>query len=170
MQSFAIAYSHLQDDLPKTDHILTSDMDLPSAEALWLKNSFLKKFEDAKSSDADAKALGLFIRSNERCKHFALKPEKLFEDLLIEGVKSLFDSYFHDGPNLSMDLTKISEGFMTGPGASRGVLSDNFYTKLFDSNLTSTSSHLYRDYRCAIAFGQVGIPLKLRVSTDTAMQ
>jgi hypothetical protein len=125
-------------------------MDLPSAQSLWLRNSFLKKFEDQRSADADLKALGLFLRSNERCKEFALKPERLFEDVLIEEVKSLFDSYFHDGPNLSLDLSKISEGLMTGPGASRGAVSDNFYTKLFDSNLTCTSDHLYRDYRCAI--------------------
>jgi hypothetical protein len=150
MQSFAIAFQHLQDDLPKTDHILTSDMTQSLAQSLWLKKSFLKKFEDAKSLDADSKALELFLRSNERCKNFALKPERLFEDVLIEEVKTLFDSYFHDGPIQTLDLSKISEGFMTGPGASRGVKSDNFYTKLFDSNLTCTSERLYRDYRCAI--------------------
>lgn len=150
MQTFAIAFRNLQDDLPKTDSILTSDMSLPSAEALWLRNSFLKKFEGAKNADADPKALELFLRSNERCRLFALKPERLFQDLLIEEVKSLFDSLFHDGPNLTFDLSAISGGFMTGPGASRGVVSDNFYTKLFDSNLTGTSERLYRDYRCAI--------------------
>jgi hypothetical protein len=150
MQTFAIAFQHLQADLPKTDHILTSDMDRPSAEALWLRNSFLKKYEDAKSVDADPKALELFLRSNERCRLFALNPQYLFQDVLIEEVKSLFDSYFHDGPNLTLDLREISQGFMTGPGASRGVISDNFYTKLFDSDLTGTSDRLYRDYRCAI--------------------
>lgn len=150
MQTFATAFQHLQDDLPKTDHILTSDMDLSSAQALWLRNSFLKKFEENVSADADSKALGLFIRSNERCKEFSLKPERMFQEELIEGVKNLFDSYFHDGPIQSLDLSAISGGFMTGPGASRGVISDNFYTKLFDSNLTSTSERLYRDYRCAI--------------------
>jgi hypothetical protein len=150
MQSFAIAFHHLQDDLPKTDHILTSDMTPALAQALWLRNSFLKKFEDTKNVDADQKALALFIRSNQRCKDFALKPTRLFQEELIERVKSLFDSYFHDGPNLTLDLSTVSEGFMTGPGASRGVVSDNFYTKLFDSNLTSTSERLYRDYRCAI--------------------
>jgi hypothetical protein len=125
-------------------------MDRPSAEALWLRNSFLKKYEDAKSVDADPKALELFLRSNERCRLFALNPQYLFQDVLIEEVKSLFDSYFHDGPNLTLDLREISQGFMTGPGASRGVISDNFYTKLFDSDLTGTSDRLYRDYRCAI--------------------
>lgn len=150
MQSFAIAFQRLQDDLPKTDHILTSDMDRPSAEALWLRNSFLKKYEDAKNADADSKALELFLRSNERCRVFSLKPQHLFQDVLIEEVKSLFDSYFHDGPVQLLDLSSIREGFMTGPGASRGVESNNFYTKLFDSNLTGTSERLYRDYRCAI--------------------
>lgn len=151
MHDYAFVFSRLQDDLPKTDHILTSDMNLSEAEALWLKKSFLKKFEDVKSPDADAKALALFLESNDGCKRFALDPKNLFEDVLIGEVKSLIDSYFYSGPDTLLDLQQISEGFATGPGASRGVISDNFYTKLFDSNLTSTSDHLYRSYRCAIS-------------------
>jgi hypothetical protein len=151
MHAYAVAFQYLQDDLPKTDSILTSDMDLSSAQALWLRRSFLKKYEEVRAEDADSKALKLFLRSNERCKSFALKPSRLFEDVLVEEVKSLFDSYFYDGPNLTLDLASISRGFMTGPGASRGAISDNFYTKVFDSNLSGTSSRLYRDYRCAIA-------------------
>ena len=151
MHDYAFVFSCLQDDLPKTDSILTSDMSLSEAEALWLKKSFLKKFEDVKSPDADAKALALFLESNESCKRFALDPKNLFEDVLIGEVKSLIDSYFYSGPDSLLDLQLISEGFATGPGASRGVVSDNFFTKLFDSNLTSTSDRLYRSYRCAIS-------------------
>lgn len=151
MHDYALVFSHLQDDLPKTDIMLTSDMSLSEAEALWLKKSFLKKFEDVKSPDADAKALELFLQSNESCRQFALKPKNLFEDLLVGEVKSLIDSYFYSGPDSLLDLQRISEGFATGPGASRGVISDNFYTKLFDSNLTSTGEHLYRAYRSAIS-------------------
>jgi hypothetical protein len=151
MHDYALVFSRLQDDLPKTDVMLTSDMSLSEAESLWLKKSFLKKFEDVKSSDADSKALALFLQSNESCRQFALKPKGLFEDVLINEVKNLMDSYFYSGPDSLLDLQLISEGFSTGPGASRGVLSDNFYTKLFDSNLTSTSESLYRSYRCAIA-------------------
>jgi hypothetical protein len=125
-------------------------MSLSEAEALWLRRSFLKKFEDVKSADADAKALELFLQSNEACRRFALKPENLFEDVLVGEVKNLVDSYFYSGPDLLLDLQRISEGFSTGPGASRGVVSDNFYTKLFDSNLSCTSEHLYRSYRSAI--------------------
>jgi hypothetical protein len=150
MHDYAFVFSLLQDDLPKTDVMLTSDMSLSEAESLWLKKSFLKKFEDVISPDADAKALELFLQSNERCRQFALKPKGLFEDVLIGEVKSLMDSYFYSGPDSLLDLQLISEGFATGPGASRGVVSDNFYTKLFDSNLTCTSESLYRAYRCAI--------------------
>ena len=150
MHDYALVFSRLQDDLPKTDVMLTSDMRLSEAEALWLKKSFLKKFEDVKSPDADSKALELFLQSNESCRQFALEPKNLFEDVLIGEVKSLIDSYFYSGPDSLLDLQLISEGFATGPGASRGVKSDNFYTKLFDSNLTSTSESLYRSYRCAI--------------------
>jgi hypothetical protein len=151
MHDYAAVFRCLQDELPKTDNILVSDMTLSEVQALWLRKSFLKKFEDVTNADADAKALLLFLQSNDDCKRFVLKPERLFEDVLIEEVKTLFDSYFHSGPDLSLDLLEISEGFMTGPGASRGSISDNFYTKLFDSNLTCTTERLYRDYRCSIA-------------------
>jgi len=151
MHDYAAVFQCLQDELPKTDHILTSDMSVRDAEALWLRNSFLKKFEGRKAVDADSKALALFLRSNERCRTFALKPERLFEEELIGEVKVIFDQFFHRGPDLPLDLLEISEGFMTGPGASQGATSDNFYTKLFDSNLTCTTERLYRDYRCAIS-------------------
>lgn len=151
MHDYAAVFRHLQADLPKTDEILTSDMHPWEARALWLKRSFLKKFEGRKASDADSKALELFLRSNERCKNFALKPSRLFEDILVEEVKSQLYGLFPSHPDFEMDLFSIAEGFMTGPGASQGAVSDNFYTKLFDSNLTCTSDRLYRDYRCAIA-------------------
>jgi hypothetical protein len=151
MHDYAVAFQRLQEDLPKTDNMLTSDMSLSEAEALWLRKSFLKKFEDVKNEDADAKALKLFLQSNEDCRRFALTPKNLFEDVLIGEVKSLIDSYFYSGPDLTLDLLRISEGFAPGPGASRGVVSDNFYTKLFDSNLSCTSDLLYRRYRSAIS-------------------
>lgn len=151
MHDYAAVFNHLLADLPKTDEILVQDMRLWEARALWLKRSFLKKFEGRKALDADSKALGLFLRSNERCKNFALKPERLFEDIVIGEVKSQLYSLFPSHPDYEMDLSCIAGGFMTGPGASQGAVSDNFYTKLFDSNLTCTSDRLYRDYRCAIA-------------------
>lgn len=151
MHDYAAVFQYLQDDLPKTDNILTSDMTLPEARSLWLRKSFLKKFEGVKNEDADSKALELFLQSNARCKSFAFNPEKLFQEEVIGEVKHLFDQFFYSGPCLEMDLLRISEGFMTGPGASQGAVADNFYTKLFDSNLTSTSERLYRDYRCSIA-------------------
>jgi hypothetical protein len=151
MHDYAAVFSHLQDDLPKTDVILTSDMSLSEARALWLRKSFLKKFEGLKTVDADAKAFDLFLKMNQRCKHFSLKPERLFQEELIGEVKNLFDEFLHRGPDLALDLFGIAEGFGVGPGASQGAISDNFYTKLFDSNLTHTSGRLYREYRCAIA-------------------
>jgi cellobiose phosphorylase len=72
MHDYAAAFQYLQDDLPKTDHMLTSDMSLAEARSLWLRRSFLKKFEGKQNADADSKALELFLHSNERCKNFVL--------------------------------------------------------------------------------------------------
>lgn len=151
MRPYAELERALLADVGKTDSILTSDMSVSDAKRLWLKNSFFKKLEDLSSSKADTGCLALFKRSNESCRVFALEPTGLFEEELINEVKNLFDSYFHQGPALLLDLQTISEGFGVGPGANLDCENYNFYTKLFDSRLSCTSHQLYRDYRCAIA-------------------
>jgi hypothetical protein len=149
MHAFADLQKDLLDDLKVEEHIITSDMDLPAINALWLKRSIWKKFQDELSSDADERCLKLFKLTNDRCRDFALEPLSAFEDTVIGEVKTIFDNLFHDGPRLTMDFASVSEGVDIGPGASLGSLSYNFYSKLFDGPLTCTSETLYRYYRYA---------------------
>jgi hypothetical protein len=150
MRDCALLNSALQDDLENPAGILTSDMSVESANRLWLAGSFWKKFQDSVGPEADEACLSLFKSSNERCRLFSLSPLTTYDNMVINEAKSLFDSMFHAGPDLLFDLSVLFEGLTVGPGASIDVSSYNFYTKLFDSTLTSTSSHLYRYYRDAI--------------------
>jgi len=149
MHTFAELQSALHFDLQVEEHIITSDMSIPAINALWLKKSFFKKFQDEISSDADSKCLALFTASNARCKEFAMRPESMYQELVIGEVKTLFDNLFFNGPDLVMTFSAISSGVDIGPGASLGSQSYNFYSKLFDGPLTCTDDRLYRYYRYA---------------------
>jgi hypothetical protein len=150
MRDYAKLKSSLRDDLGNLDNMLTSDMSLEAAQRLWLSNSFWKKFQDDLEPDCDRKCLALFLESNDRCRSFNLEPKTLFEEVVINEVKTLFDNYFFCGPDQSYTLSDVFDGCGTGPGASVGVDSYNFYTKMFDSTLSGTSERLYRYYRYAI--------------------
>lgn len=143
--------TNLACDLGKLDVMLTSDMSIEDANRLWLSRAFWKKFQDVLSPDCNSKALSLFLSSNERCRNYKLEPKSVFEEQLIGEVKTILDGCFFRGPEQLYDLTDLMEGCGTGPGASLGVSPPNFYSKLFDSNLSSTSETLYRLYRYAIS-------------------
>lgn len=149
MHNSALLHAALQDDLQMTDGMLTSDMSPETANRLWLARSFWKKFQDDIAPTADAKCLKLFKESNERCAHFSWQPRSIQEEQVIGEVKNLFDSYFFSGPT-RIPLSDFLDNTDIGPGASLGSESYNFYTKLFDSDLTGTSERLYRFYRYAI--------------------
>jgi hypothetical protein len=142
---------NLQSDLEKFDVMLTSDMSIDAARRLWLSNSIWKKFLDGKAIDADSECLDLFLESNTKCKEFALSPKTTFEDLVVGEVKTSFDNYFFSGPDRNFDSRCLFENLEIGPGASIGVKSYNFYTKMFDSTLSCTSMELYRLYRSSIS-------------------
>lgn len=151
MRDYAVVRRALLDDLKTQDPYLLSDMDLETARKLWTEKSFWKKFQDEISPDADAKCLELFKQSNERCRTFALDPKSSFEEQVIGEVKRQFDDMFFCGPELMLNSSRIFEGLDIGPGASIDAPSYNFYSKLFDSPLTSTNDHLFRLYREAIS-------------------
>jgi len=140
----------LLEDIGEVDSMLTSDMSLDTVNKFQIAQSFWKKFQDEKSETADILCLEDFERSNLGCKDFSFKPESYFEELVIGEVKTLFDNYFFNGPDLTMKWSDVFDHGNVGPGSSIDVVSSNFYTKLFDSTLTSTSELLYRFYLYAI--------------------
>lgn len=150
MRNCAVLRKALLDDLRVEEHMLTSDMTLQAANALWLSKSFWKKFQDEVDDSADARCFELFKKSNERCAAFEFKPESIQDEQVIGEVKSLWWELVGNGPESNISMAEILDHGGVGPGASVGARSDNFYTKLFDSPLTGTSDQLYRYYRYAI--------------------
>jgi hypothetical protein len=150
MDIYSALSQGLQEDLGKTDVMLTSDMTLESVNRFQLSNSFFKKFEDEVDKDADDRCMAEFILNNAKCKDFQFVFDSCYEELIVGEVKALFDNMFFNGPELTMKWSDVFDHGNVGPGASVGVVSSNFYTKLFDSSLSGTSELLYRFYLYAI--------------------
>jgi hypothetical protein len=137
----------LREDLGPIDEVmLTSDMTIDAARRLWLSNSFLKKFEDRESNDAHDLAIAKFLSYNQKCASFVLQPKRLFDEELIGGVRTVLDDWLHPNgvPAGLFDFTVEAE---LGSGSSVETDTTAFYTKLFDSGLTTANEDLRRLYR-----------------------
>lgn len=146
MRDYAILKDELQSDLSVSETCLTSDMSIADANRLWLSKSFWKKFQDEVEPEADVRCLVLFLESNHKCRDFSLKPRAIFEEELIGEVKASFDRIFFRGPDRRLTIQGILDGAGVGPGASIDSGSTDFYTKLFNSTLSCTNSHLREIY------------------------
>lgn len=110
--------------------------------------SFYKKFVDAKSSDADSKALEKFLKVNSDCGTWELVLEGSWDEVLVGELKnSLYQFFYPEGQPLLTSFDQILGRAKVGPGASLGARGYDFYTKLFSSPLTSTSALLYNIYK-----------------------
>jgi len=142
---------HLDIDLVNftSSEFLTSDMTHKQAAALFLRKAIFKKFEDETSVEANAAAIQKFMDCNELCGNFSLNPLTTQLAEVVGEVKASLWRSFSKKSYECMDysLLRIVEAGGTGPGASLGCQSYNFYTKLFDSTLSSTLSLLHSQYR-----------------------
>jgi hypothetical protein len=151
MRDYALLQKALLEDLDVKECMFTSDMHIFELRSLSLKNSFFKKLEDLVPSGANEAALSLFVSSNEACKNISLEPKDSFEEMVINEVKILLDNCFFRGPDHLYSISDVFEYSTCGPGSSLGAVSDTFYTKMFDSPLTSSSDFLFRLYWSSIA-------------------
>lgn len=154
----SVLYSDLHSDLrPYVDDFQRShapgaiptyvDCSPQQAAAVAMLNSFLKKFEDDSNSDADNKAIDLFLSINESMRGKGQPEAETLRDELLLGefraaVNRLFDVEFLD----SLTLSSIFREGGVGPGASIGAYGDDFYTKLFSGPVTCTSEEIARIY------------------------
>lgn len=123
-----------------------------------LRNSLLKKYVGEDDGEEDhlrnSKALDLFLRNNEDCRCWHLDPA--CEDLVrvaIGEAQATLDSFCHPdkGRGLALTFAGIISGLGLGKGANIGHANVDFYSKLFASQVTSTSDRLYELYRTAIS-------------------
>lgn len=132
---------------------LSSDMGLEEVRCQMLYRSFYKKLEpNGQSPEANAAALEKFQSLNAKIK------TDPFEFPIESELDSTFWDYFRDNILKSMrpsdetfDLEFIRQTFSAGPGASLKCVNESFYTKLFNSRITTTHPYLLALYRAAIS-------------------
>jgi len=118
-----------------------------------LVHSFYKKFVDIVSPGADAAALEKFKEVNLSCLNWRLHLGNSWDEVLLGELKtSLYNFFNPDGLPLITGLDQIFDLGRVGPGASVGARGSDFYTKLFDSPLTTTSDSLYKHYRARLQY------------------
>jgi len=110
--------------------------------AAHMLEAFPKKFRDAPDCFAEDRARDKFFSINERCRTFEIKPCRLIEDYFLGELKhSLWKLFDHD--SWFPTYPSILIGGYSGPGSSVGARGEDFYTKFFDSPLTTTRPFLY---------------------------
>lgn len=126
-------------------------VDAKSVAATQLRESIFKKLKDP-NPRADAKAIDKLISVNERCGAFKLVDLSSWDEEVIGTTKRLIDDFLHpNGTQLIDSYHQIFENGETGPGASVLGRGGDFYTKMFSSELSTTSLPLYSSYRSSIA-------------------
>lgn len=155
-----VLYSNLLEDL--SPYLDSSQIDsfYQSGKAVWyvdsspsqvasvsLGNSLMKKFIDRVSPNADSVCERKFRMINNQCGVWRLDLQSSGDELLLGELKSaLYDFLYPGGMPLVSSFGQILGFGRSGPGASRGSIGNDFYSKMFSSPLTATSSVLYGVY------------------------
>lgn len=119
-----------------------------------LVSNLLKKYlgDQVELDAADNKALKLFLSVNEGLLGAPREAVTMMDQYLLGELKSSLDRFWFvngDRP-LVGSLHDLFQNGRVGPGASLGVREPCFYTKLFQSNLTTTSPLLYNSYSASL--------------------
>jgi hypothetical protein len=126
---------------------LHPDATLSQAFCSSLLKSFYKKFVDKTNKDADLKALEMFTSVNNRCKDWRLSLNSTRDEELFNLLKQEIDRFLHPGgETLVSSYYDLLDRGRCGPGVALGATGDDFYTKLFSSVLSTTSTQLYDLY------------------------
>lgn len=122
--------------------------------AISLVKSFRKKFltSGRTTQEGDAVAAKKFLRSNERCRTWAYAPcTSLDEELYGEFKNLLYRFFYPQGYNLIFHVNDLFDRGRCGPGVAVGARGMDFYTKFFDSPITSTTKSLMTAYSNAVS-------------------
>lgn len=140
---------------------LQTDLDFPIGEpsplSTWreyaksyLLRDVYKKLCTHINEDADQRALDKFRAVNTSCSSWTLESNGSWDDELIGSLKDeIYKFWNRRGEPLIQTFAEISSLSRPGPGASIGASGNDFYTKMFSSQLTATSDLMYDLYiRC----------------------
>jgi len=125
-----------------------------------LRKSFLKKYQDQKSNEADLRALDLFLQINEKCKTFDLVNPctSEIEAIALGEAKDYIFRFFQRDPEDALGvpedvltLGQIGQNFGLGNGANIGSPGTSFLQKVGLGTMAATSSTLHYFYMEAIS-------------------
>jgi hypothetical protein len=137
------------------DESKDSFTDLQFFAAGALKSSLLKKFSVATNKDADRLAIEKFIRINNDAGEWSKERGRgLFTDFLRGHFKEAMQKFFtvDNRDPLFSSHGEILHRARTGPGSSLGATGQDYYSKIFSSNLTATRASLFSLYQHYISF------------------
>ena len=119
-----------------------------AAASIW--GSLLKKREGALDLKTKQKALDKFLQVNSACEKWVFTDSEMpCDDILLGETKRLIHRFWSVGHLASLvehPYDILSRG-KVGPGAARGSIGGDFFTKLFSSKMSVTSQRLYNYYR-----------------------
>lgn len=114
----------------------------------YLLNSIIRKWIPKSGGEADKSAIQAFTSANNRCKDWSFQPRWEVDLCVLGEIRRILDDFFHPGgkPLITSYFDLLKSG-RSGPGVSVGGDGTSFYGKYLASDLTSTSSYLYEEYR-----------------------
>jgi hypothetical protein len=122
------------------------------AACFQLRQSFLKKFSEFDASllaRADSLAVDKFLLTNRKCETWRSdRKESLFLDCLVGYFKDEVHRFLNPGNRFPLVSTfeEILSSSRCGPGAAVGSVGNDFYTKMFSSDLACTTRILEYSY------------------------
>jgi len=143
-----LAYDLLDKSLPETERFFTSDMSVRDAAIMSLRESFLKKWLPKDMSGLEDIAISSFIESNMRCRKLADFPQDTYYYSILCTARALMHEYINSNPLQTsiLNLTDILQEGIAGPGASVGTRHTDFFNKMFNGPLSTTSKGLHVHY------------------------
>jgi len=108
-----------------------------------IERTLLKKLTPKETSEADSKALTKWLEKNLETLEWTWLPQSDLDNVLLEEVKTIIESFFFQGPAMHLTYREICEGFDQGPGAAINARHNDFYSKLFNAKMSGTSSSLF---------------------------
>jgi len=151
-----VLYSALESDLGPSNPGVVIPPELISprhAAHIQMRNSLLKKWVDVRDASlVESRALDKFLSVNTLQKEFQVGGTSYVDELLLGHLRKVAHEFLDEHVRTTWSFQDAFCKGYCGPGASIGAHGDDFYTKLFSSPLTATSSGLHDLYTCSASF------------------
>lgn len=111
-------------------------------------DSFLKKYKDESGSDADKRALDLFLHWNQRCKDWQVpQPSNDLDRTILGEFQSELMQSFEEPWGGVIDFGQRCRAFLRpGPGKAVAAMGNDFYSKVVAGPMSMTCASLHTHY------------------------